>query len=46
MLSGLVIQQQGQLYIHNRIYAQIFDLAWVEQQLAQLRPYADVMQSW
>lgn len=46
LLSGLVIQQQGQLYIHNRIYANIFDLTWVEQQLAQLRPYADVMQSW
>ncbi len=46
LLSGLVIQRQGQLHIHNRIYAQIFDLAWVERQLAQLRPYADVMQSW
>lgn len=46
LLSGLVIRRQGQLYIHNRIYAQIFDLAWVERQLGQLRPYADVMQSW
>ncbi|WP_299487669.1 AAA-like domain-containing protein [Acaryochloris sp. IP29b_bin.137] len=46
LLSGLVIQQQGQLHIHNRIYAEIFDLAWVEHQLAQLRPYAAVMQSW
>lgn len=46
LLSGLVIQEQGQLHIHNRIYAEIFDLAWVEQQLTQLRPYADVMQSW
>ncbi|NJK28672.1 MAG: hypothetical protein HC940_00225 [Acaryochloris sp. SU_5_25] len=46
LLSGLVIQTQGQLQIHNRIYAEIFNLAWVEQQLAQLRPYAEVMQSW
>jgi len=46
LLSGLVIQDQGRLYIHNRIYANIFNLDWVEQQLAQLRPYAEVMQSW
>lgn len=46
LLSGLVIQRQGQLHIHNRIYAKIFGLAWVERQLGQLRPYADVMQSW
>ena len=46
LLSGLVIQSQGQLHLHNRIYAEIFTLDWVEQQLTQLRPYAEVMHSW
>ena len=46
LLSGLVIQTQGQLQIHNKIYAEIFNLQWVEQRLEQLRPYATVMQSW
>ncbi|MCM1984864.1 AAA-like domain-containing protein, partial [Lyngbya confervoides] len=45
-LSGLIIQVQGQLQIANPIYAQVFDLAWVEQCLQKLRPYAVSYQAW
>ncbi|MEM9089349.1 MAG: AAA-like domain-containing protein, partial [Cyanobacteria bacterium P01_F01_bin.53] len=38
LLTGLVINQQGVLIVHNRAYRLIFDLAWVESQLdAQLK---------
>ena len=45
-LSGLVIESQGILAIKNRIYRQIFTPAWVEQQLANLRPYTTAINSW
>lgn len=45
-LSGLVVQQQGKLKVYNRIYAEIFNLQWVEKQLGQLRPYAETFNAW
>ncbi|WKT82754.1 MULTISPECIES: AAA-like domain-containing protein [unclassified Thermosynechococcus] len=45
-LTGLVCQRQGKLQVFNPIYAHIFDAAWVEQQLAQLRPYSEEFQAW
>jgi WD40 repeat protein len=45
-LTGLVVLHQGVLKAHNRIYAEIFNLNWVEQQLANLRPYAAALQVW
>jgi WD40 repeat protein len=45
-LTGLVVQQDGHLRSHNRIYQAVFDVAWVEQHLAALRPYAAAFQSW
>ncbi len=45
-LSGLVIQHQGLLKIKNRLYEQIFNLAWVNQQLALLRPYSQAFNAW
>lgn len=45
-LSGLVVQQESQLQVYNRIYAEIFDRSWIEQQLAQLRPYAESLVAW
>lgn len=35
-LSGLVVKEQGQLVVRNPIYQQVFDLAWVDQQLDKL----------
>jgi WD40 repeat protein len=45
-LSGLAIDNQGQLHIHNRIYAAIFDQDWVANELAKLCPYATDLQDW
>ncbi|PZD71246.1 hypothetical protein C1752_07255 [Acaryochloris thomasi RCC1774] len=46
VLSGLVIRSYGQLQVKNEIYAAVFDLTWVENQLAQLRPYARLLATW
>jgi hypothetical protein len=45
-LTGLVVKRQGVLQIYNPIYAKIFNLAWVEQELAQLRPYSENISAW
>ena len=45
-LTGLAVKRQGKLRIYNRIYAAVFDLAWVERQLAKLRPYAAALRVW
>ena len=46
VLSGLVDKKEGRLCVKNRIYATIFDLAWVKHQLSQLRPYAQQFDAW
>ncbi|MGA1133629.1 MAG: AAA-like domain-containing protein [Prochlorotrichaceae cyanobacterium] len=46
LLSGLVIRRQGQLQIKNRIYQEVFNAAWVNQQLTQRRPYALALTAW
>ncbi|WP_333203329.1 WD40 domain-containing protein [Microcoleus sp. S28C3] len=45
-LSGLVVQQHGKLKVYNRIYAEIFNLEWVEKQLGKLRPYSENFNAW
>jgi hypothetical protein len=45
-LSGLVVEQQGNLGIYNRIYQEVFNQAWVDKALAQLRPYAELISAW
>jgi len=46
LLSGLVVQSGDTLRVHNRIYCEVFNRAWVQQQLAQLRPYAAALDAW
>jgi WD40 repeat protein len=46
LLSGLVKLENNHLYVSNAIYQQIFDLAWVEQALANLRPYRSALKAW
>ncbi|WP_009633846.1 AAA-like domain-containing protein [Synechocystis sp. PCC 7509] len=46
LLSGLAIEQNGQLQVKNRIYQEVFSLAWVEKQLTALRPYSQALQAW
>ena len=45
-LTGLVVKQSGQLKIYNRIYQSVFNLDWVEKQLANLRPYSESFKAW
>jgi WD40 repeat protein len=46
LLAGLVHLQNDQLRIHNSIYAIIFDQAWIDRELANLRPYSQVLNDW
>ena len=46
LLSGLVVKQQGQLRVTNRIYQEIFNSSWVEKQLTKLRPYSQALDAW
>lgn len=45
-LSGLVVLNQNRLSVYNPIYAAVFNLAWVEKELANLRPYTAMFQAW
>ena len=45
-LSGLVVKEQGSLRIYNRIYETVFNLSWVENELANLRPYSQAIAAW
>lgn len=36
-LSGLVVKQQGQLKVHNRVYERVFCQAWVEKALKDIQ---------
>ena len=45
-LSGLIIKSQGYLKVRNLIYQEVFNLGWVQQQLAQLRPYSQTFDAW
>lgn len=46
LLSGLVIKKEGTLQVKNPIYQQVFNLAWVERQLENLRPYSQNFDAW
>lgn len=46
LLSGLVVRQNSQLRVRNRIYCEIFDLRWVQGQLSKLRPYSEALEAW
>ncbi len=46
LLSGLVVQRKSQLQVYNRIYAEIFNQAWVDEKLQDLRPYAETLIAW
>ncbi|GAB4378936.1 MAG: AAA-like domain-containing protein [Elainellaceae cyanobacterium] len=46
LLSGLVVRQDNQLKVRNRIYAAVFNLDYVEHQLFNLRPYSEAFRAW
>ncbi|MBD2124620.1 AAA-like domain-containing protein [Trichocoleus sp. FACHB-262] len=45
-LSGLVVQRQGKLWVTNQIYETVFDVAWVSEQLGNLRIYNNAISAW
>jgi len=47
-LTGLVVRRDGKLRSYNPIYAAVFNNAWVQGQLADLRPdfYASAFRAW
>ncbi len=45
-LSGLVVERQGKLVPHNRLYESVFNAAWTDQKLAELRPYEVMLVNW
>ncbi|MEM9452076.1 MAG: WD40 repeat domain-containing protein, partial [Cyanobacteria bacterium P01_E01_bin.6] len=46
LLSGLVMKSGGTLILRNRIYGDVFNRDWVNQQLSKLRPYATALTAW
>jgi hypothetical protein len=45
-LSGLVVKQYGRLTVYNPIYKAVFNQEWVNETLAQLRPYTKALTTW
>jgi WD40 repeat protein len=46
ILTGLVEKRDSLLKIKNPIYQYIFNLDWVNKQLANLRPYSQAINNW
>ena len=46
LLSGIASNQQGYVRVKNPIYRRVFDEAWIERQLDELRPYAQSIAQW
>ena len=46
LLSGLLVKRQNRLSVKNKIYQEVFNIPWVEKQLASLRPYAEAFDAW
>ncbi|MBD2481883.1 AAA-like domain-containing protein [Planktothrix sp. FACHB-1365] len=45
-LTGLVVKENSHLRVYNPLYANIFNLKWLESQLPQLRPFNQQYQDW
>ena len=45
-ITGLVVKRDGRLMVYNPVYAAIFNLNWVNQALANLRPYGEAFKAW
>ena len=46
LLTGLVVKQENNLTVYNKIYREIFNLNWVESQLDNLLPFATPLKLW
>jgi len=45
-LSGVAIEQAGQLSVTNPIYAAVFNNQWINENLSRQRPYAAALNAW
>jgi len=45
-LAGLVVKQGGCLRAYNPIYREVFNQNWIDQELKNLRPYAETFRRW
>jgi hypothetical protein len=45
-LSGLVVKRNNHLQIYNRIYQEVFNQQWIDNQLAALRSYSEAFRAW
>ncbi|MGF1457414.1 MAG: AAA-like domain-containing protein [Leptolyngbyaceae cyanobacterium] len=45
-LSGIVVEQAGQLQVTNPVYAAVFNPEWIDDHLSQQRPYAAALNAW
>ena len=45
-LSGLVVKRNNALEVYNPIYAKVFNEAWLDSELAKLRPYSENFRAW
>ncbi|MEM1367496.1 MAG: CHASE2 domain-containing protein [Cyanobacteria bacterium P01_H01_bin.15] len=46
LLSGLVVNEGETLVVKNPLYRAIFDEKWIQEKLADLRPYATEFAAW
>ena len=46
LLSGLIVKERGELRVFNPIYASVFNLEWIQQELAKLLPYSESIGAW
>jgi AAA-like domain/GUN4-like len=46
MLSGLVVKQQEKLQVYSKIYQEVFNQIWIENELKKLRPYSEAFRAW
>jgi WD40 repeat protein len=45
-LSGLVVEREGRLRVYNPIYAHVFNLDWIDRELANICPHALALLAW
>jgi hypothetical protein len=45
-LTGLVVKSDNKLRVYNRIYREVFDRAWLDKALLDLRPYGESLNAW
>ncbi|WP_310429508.1 AAA-like domain-containing protein [Chamaesiphon sp. VAR_48_metabat_135_sub] len=45
-LSGLVVESNGRLEVYNPIYARVFNIEWIDRELAKICPHSPALLEW